>query len=428
MLRRSLALAATALALAPSAALAQWNAPVSLTGDVAAVFRPQIVLSPRGDRVVGYGETGRFAWSRLLPGQDTPFYHRTTSTTDVAARLLLYGQGRLLLVSRTEGRLPWELRARFGDLANGPGSVRRLAPGEDVLTYDAAVDGHGDAIVAFVRNVRSGAIIRKRVVEVVRRAQGGSFTTPETIAGKGSPTAVAAAVGPGGELVVAYERGGRLEVRRRLPGHSWTSPQDVGAAVKGHTQIDLAAGEEGSFALGWFSQNLTEGGDNGPASVSVAVRSAGGRNFHTARVLATYPQRAPQEAAVRVAVGPDGQGVVGWTGFFANHPAAFTADLAGGDPQVISGDGAAVLGGVAAGLRGQAVAVWAPPADSPSPQVFAATREPGSLTLGAPEAVSAVSREIADPTVSLDTQGHALAAWVARTGDRTQAVLAALRA
>src|SRR3954454_1039102 len=193
MLRRSLALAVALLAVAPSAALAQWQAPVSLTGDVAGVFRPQVVFSPRADRVVAYGLNGRSAWSRLLPGQEAPFYQRVTTTTDVAARLLLYGQGRVLQVSRTEGRLPWELRARFGDLANGPGAVRRLAPGEDVLTYDAAVDGRGDAVVAFVRNVRDGAVVRKRVVEVVGPAQGARFTRPETIAGRGGPTTVAAA-------------------------------------------------------------------------------------------------------------------------------------------------------------------------------------------------------------------------------------------
>src|SRR3954464_636384 len=264
MLRPALILSAAVALAAPAAAAAQWAPPASITGDVANVFRPHVTFSGRGDRIVGYGENRHFSWSFTPPGSDGPFAQRASSTTDPGARLLPYASSRVLLVSRTSQRLPWELRARFGGVETGVGSVRRLAPGQDVFDYDAAIDTRGNAVVPFVRNVRGARnVIRKRVVSVVRRPAGGSFGRPEIIAGTGSPTAVASAVGRNGELAVAYERAGRVLVRRREAGHSWTSPQDGGPAATSHTRLSLAGAADGTFALGWFSQALSEGGDNG---------------------------------------------------------------------------------------------------------------------------------------------------------------------
>ena len=339
---RALALAAALLLAAPAAALAQWSAPTSLTGDVAAAFGPQALTTSRGDRVVTYGLGGELRWSRAYPGQDAP-WHREFSSSPVGARLLTYASRSLLIVNRTEGRLPWELHARFGAFGAGfRGSERRIAPGEDVLTYAPAVDARGDAVVAYVQNVRRGTVVLRRVVRVVTRPAGGSLGRPRTIAGSGSPTAVGAAVGAGGEIVVAYERQGRLLVRRREPGHAWLAPQDLGAAVKGHTQIDVAASAGGMFAVAWFAQELTEGGDNGPAAVCLAVRNAGGHRFHAARTFETFAQRAPQGAAVRVALASDGTGVLGWTGRQGDHFVARVADLTGTTGTTVSDPTAAM--------------------------------------------------------------------------------------
>src|SRR5439155_6065743 len=255
MLRAALVLAVAAAFASPAGAAAQWSAPVSLTGDARFVFRPHVAFAGAGDAVVAYGvgiERGSvLGLARARPGQDAAFAATQTTTTDPAARVLTYAGSRLLVVSQTQRGLPFGLRARFGSLDAGLEAVRRLAPGEDVLRYSPAVDARGDAAVAYVQNVRRGPVVRKRVVRVVRRPAGGSFARPVTVAGRASPTAVGAAVGPRGEIVVAYERGGRLEVRRRVPRHLWTPPQILGAAADGHTQIDVAAGGDGSFAVGW---------------------------------------------------------------------------------------------------------------------------------------------------------------------------------
>src|SRR5436305_15262142 len=124
MLPRALFVSVLLALAVPASASARWASPASLSGDVAGAFRPQVSFSGRGDRIVGYGAGGRFAWSFTAPGTDAPFAQRPSSTTDPFARLLPYASSRVLLVSRTSSRLPWELRARFGGLAPGLGTGR----------------------------------------------------------------------------------------------------------------------------------------------------------------------------------------------------------------------------------------------------------------------------------------------------------------
>jgi hypothetical protein len=337
---------------------------------------------------------------------------------------LTYARNRLVMIDVAQRGSAFELRVRFGGVGESLGAARRIATGDNVLRYAAAADARGDVVVvAYVTNAR------RRVVRVVQRSAGGSFGRPQTIAGRLNPTAVGAGVGRGGELLVAYERGGRVEARRRTPGRAWTGPQTLGPAVKGHTQIDVAAASDGTAAVAWFAQDLTEGGDNGAATFRLAVRDADGHALHASRTLESFPQRLPQGAAVDVAIADDGSGAVGWTGHEDTQFVARAADLRGGAAQTLSApDADAVLGGVAAGPGGAAVAVWAPPLDTPAPQVLAAYRPAGASGFGPAETVSPAYREVVAPVVALDPRsGRALAAWVARTGPRTQAVLSSLR-
>lgn len=368
----------------PATAHAGWSAPEPVTGDVPLVAPPQVAFTQAGQRLV-------------------------TSTADV--RLLTYGTSRVLIVSGGD------LRARFGAAGGTPGAAHRLAPGERVLRFSASANATGDAAVAYLRTTPG-----KRVVRVVRRRAGRAFSRPETIAGRGNPSSVAATVSPNGTLTVAYERGGRVEVRTRSPHASaWGAPQVLGAGAAGHTQLAASTSAGNHPAVAWFAQALTEGGSNGRALVRLSQRT--GRRFHTPVTLEEFAERAPDGAGVRLAAG-----VLGWTGRAGGHFVARVVALDGGTVQTVSDPGAdAVLGDVATGTDGTAVAVWAPPLDTPSPHVFAAVRAGRSGPFGAPETVSPAYREVAGPAVAVGPAGQVAAAWVARTGDRTQAVLAALR-
>src|SRR3954467_5869356 len=151
MVRRTFVLTLALALLAPATASAQWQPPTSLTGDVPSVSDPDVLFAARGDKIVGYGVNGRSAYSRTLPGQDAPFHQRVTTTSDGSARLLTYASEHVMLVSQTAGALVSDLRAQFGTVGGGVGSVKRIAPGHDAARYDAAINSNGEAAVAYIR-------------------------------------------------------------------------------------------------------------------------------------------------------------------------------------------------------------------------------------------------------------------------------------
>src|SRR5438094_325619 len=159
-----------------------------------------------------------------------------------------------------------------------------------VFRPQVAFAGAGDAVVAYGVGIEGGSVLG---LARARPGQDAAFAATQTTT-TDPATRVLTYAGSRLLVVSQTQRGLPFELRARFGS--------------------LAAGGDGSFAVGWFAQELTEGGSNGPAVVRLAVRSAGGRSFHTARALETFAERAPQGAAVHVALAPDGTGVAGWTG------------------------------------------------------------------------------------------------------------------
>ncbi len=406
----------------PAGAGAAWSAPQPIATSATGFFAPQPVFTGGGEAIVGLGLDGHFAYARLLGGA---WSLRPTTTADPAARLEAYAQSRLLLVSRTDFPAA-ELLARFGSAAGGFGAARPIAAGRVALRYDVPVNPRGDAAVAFVRSLPGG----QRQVDVVVRTHGRPFGAVATIAGRLDPNAVAVALAADGTVLVAFERAGRVETRTRSPRGAWSAAQVLTrAAAAGHTQLSVAlgGGSGGAAAVAWFSQALSEGGDNGPAAVRVAARPGGAARFGPYVRLADYAARAPQGAGVEVVANPTGATLVGWTAAAGGH---FTADVqALGGPSAVVSDPAldAILGSVAIAPDGGATAVWAPPLDAPAARLMAASRTAAAgAAFSAAEPIGAPVLEIADPAVAASATGGArLVAWRARTAAHTQTLFAA---
>ena len=414
-------LLALALGGPAAQAAAPWTSAASVSGDLAAVYGPQPLFTAAGDGLVGFGGSlGPGAGSRFALGAegDEPGTFGSpdvTTTTDPAARLLTYGQASLLIVSQTSTRLPHTLRARIGAVGGRPRATADLLPGVDTSAYAPAIDDAGHAVVAAIVNVRDARrpeLIRRRELRVVRRPAVRPFARAETIAGRGNPDSVAAAVGDDGELVVAWEASGRVRVRTRVPGGHWSPVRDLGPGAKGHTQITADA-HHGRIVIAWFSQALSEGGSNGAGVVRLASRPAGAGAFTATRTLDTFTQRAPGGARVLLGLDAGGAGVVGWTGRAAGHWAAKASVLDGASAQALSDPATdAVLTGLAVGPDGTAAAAWIPPPDTPSPVVTAAVRVRDGDRFGAAEPVSDPLREVVDARVAVDpTTDQILAAW-----------------
>jgi hypothetical protein len=240
-----------------------------------------------------------------------------------------------------------------------PTTIAAFAPGRGAPVL--AGNARGQLAVSYVQSLAGG----RRSVTLVERRPGGRFGRPGIVAGRGQANTATVAVGPGGGLVVAWERDGQVFARVRPAGGHLGPIAGLGPAVRGQTTLRAAIGSAGAVWVAWSAQLLTEGGGNGPLEVRVAVRPARAGAFGRAVRLDAYGRRASiEDTGVRLSLDPAGTGFLAWTGFDGTSFRARLAslDAAGGSLRMttLSTPGYdAVVGALATGPRpGTALAVW----------------------------------------------------------------------
>jgi hypothetical protein len=298
-----------------------------------------------------------------------------------------------------------------------PTTIAAFVParGAPVLAGNA----RGQLAVAYVQSLTGG----RRSVTLVERPAGGRFGRPGIVAGRGQANAATVAVGPGGGLVVAWERDGQVFARVRPAGGRLGPIVTLGPAVRGQTTVRAAIGSGGAVWVAWSSQLLTEGGDNGPFEVRVAVRAARRAAFGRAVRLDSYARRASiEDVGVQLGLDSAGAGYLAWTGFDgANFRARLAAlDVAGGSPRVTTLSGAgydAVVGAVATGPRpGVALGVWSrlDPVGELGTQILAGLVTPAGYA--GEETVSDADRARLPAAAFDPVGGEPTVAWTQRVG------------
>jgi hypothetical protein len=133
--------------------------------------------------------------------------------------------------------------SRIRASVNG-GTARSLAVAATWrLPVLGSAPGSSAALVAYVETTRTSTGAIRRIVRTIDR-RNGAWSSPSTISGRGRADVVAAAVGPRGDAVVAFVREGRLLARLRRPGHNWGSIQQL-TTSPGSTQWTLRAAIDG---------------------------------------------------------------------------------------------------------------------------------------------------------------------------------------
>jgi hypothetical protein len=276
------------------------------------------------------------------------------------------------------------LAVAFGQTSGAFGAPRTLADGLRLVRPVLAVNARGDAAVAYFQD---NGVDNDRVMVSVRRA-GGSFGKPFQV-GHGRIRSVAIAVGPRGDLLVAWDALGTIRARYRAPSSAgFQSTETIASEPTFFAQIHAAVTDGGRCYLAWSAQFVSEGGSREPVFNEVAVRPSGQR-FRPATLLERDDPSRPQEPIALVTDGRDA--TVAWTGFDGANArvrvASTDANARFGSPVAVSPDGRdGVVSDLAAAARTRVV-VW----DNGSfdaNQVFAAIAAPGAA-FGAPEAVSA---------------------------------------
>jgi hypothetical protein len=299
-----------------------------------------------------------------------------------------YAQTRAIaLTTRVLGvSFPTRLAVAFGSTSGAFGSARRIVDERSLGGIPKlAVNARGDAAVAYYRNLGG---TNNRVMVSLRRA-GGSFGAPFQIA-HGRIRSVAVAVGPRGDVLVAWDARGTIQARYRSPSASGFQPiETISSDPTFFAQIQAAVTDGGRCYLAWSAKFLSEGGSQGPVFDEVAVRPAGHR-FRAAQRLERDGESVAQRP-VALALTGDRDATVAWTGFDGANArvrvAATDPSARFGAPQDVSPAGRDGVVSDLAAAGGTRLVVW----DNGSfdaNQVFAAVAAPGAA-FGTAEAVSA---------------------------------------
>lgn len=417
MLKR--ALLATLLLVAPAHAAAPWSEPVSVSRPATFVDDPFVgfgadgrpITTWRAGNGVGTSSTGGFRVGTLAPSGPE------RSAPELASRPELYATGALVSLTRASTSDPSgqgiRLGATFGRTNGTFDPPRRIATYRGYARPALAANARGAAVAAFIafRSPRSS----DRLLRVSLRAAGGRFATPTTIRGNGRIDAVTAAIGPRGDLVVAYARDGRLEARVRRAGHGFGSVQDLGPTAKGTaTLIRAAVAASGRVYVAWATQQLSEGGPAGTPHISTAVETAGSSRCRAAVARAETALSPTNGATLALRATPAGDAVLVWSSAAASVPsvvietttpsATFTAARRFTDPQPVDVD-------VATGSDGRATVVW-----STEDGRVSTTHRRAGAGFGPAESVAA-PESARQPSVAYDpASGAPTVVWSARPG------------
>ena len=279
---------------------------------------------------------------------------------------VFYGRDRVMVIDNPTtyrgGRATQRIRATFGRTNGTFGPTRTIDAIDPRLgSRAAAANPNGDVVVAYLQRVRRGD---RRAVTVAQRAPGHRFGTPRIVVGRGRANTVAVAVGARGDVLVAWEREGRVEARYG-PSVARLGPiRRVGTGARLGTRLTVALSSGRRAWVAWTSQATTEGGDNGPFQLSLAVSSPGARSFRVER-LDAYDHRASDEARFDLGLDRDGNGLLAWTGWDGQHFRARLAYVSASgrllESTTLSAPGydAVVSDLAVGGAPGEALVVWA---------------------------------------------------------------------
>ncbi len=271
-----------------------------------------------------------------------------------------------------------------------------------------------------------GTCIDQRLRLAVRTA-GGAFTRPVILAGRANDTAPAVAIGPAGDVLLAWAAGSgaqsRIFARIRFASGRVGPVQSVGTTLdEGH--IAAAIGARDRAVLAWGAGYAGIDGATSPATFRVALAGPGGR-FAGAHTLDRWNVPGSRAGtAIAVVLTGTGRGLVAWQGHANGH---FTVDAARttgrrvGAVQVASAPAAdAGFDSLATRPGGAALALWSGPGG-----IGAAAAAPGQ-PFGAPEVVTDATDTYAASAALDPVGGAAVAVWLTSSaGDVRYSVRAA---
>jgi hypothetical protein len=360
---RAALLALLCLLSLPAAAGAAppWSAPRDVSRPHTFVDAESIAFVPNGAGLIGWrtqdgvGAGARGGESVAARSASGALGSPRSAPRGRAGDIVLYGHSRAAVaLARPVGsnRDPHsELRVAFGSVSGRFGKSRRVVSHPRIAPPAFAGNARGDLALAWFED-RGTANDR---VEVALRRPGHAFGAPLRLA-TGTVRSVSVAVGPRGDVLVAWDARGKIRTRLRRAGRTSFGPAEtLRSAPTFFAALRTAVASSGRAYVAWGAQLRTEGGDQGPVFYEAAVRPAGAARFRPAQMLEQLG--ADHQAGVLdLALTGHGNATVAWTG---DRVRAAETDASGrfGAPRDLSPAGAA-LTDVTGAPDGARVVVW----------------------------------------------------------------------
>jgi hypothetical protein len=435
-----LAIGATAALASPSPALAAWTTPVTVDTSsqanqvVAGAFGGSVLtgwLQPTVSLAVRSGST--FGASRPITVADP--YEKVWDGG-------LAGNGDAIVLTLRRHKPTQRVRATFvaaGGTRSGPVTISDRSHSASQPQLDVAADG--TAVAAWQWHDRAGW----RVQAAIRRPGEPRFDKPQTLsppapalAGGQQRPWIHAAAGTGGRAVLTWQIGGDF----RLPESSLHVQTAAADGVFGRDQelpdaggladAGLAVGPSGEVQVAYVDMHFS--GHESAARLHVSQGLAGG-SLSGPVVLSTGGKGTSSGSQVASAFSEDGTATVAWAkpGDRYEEGGAlevFTRSTGGtfGDAQQLAADAQGIV--LAGGPAASAVVSWmraTRAAGKLSWTVHAATRASAGGPFGSDETISAAGPNALWPSVAMTPAGEAVAAWITNTdGGGSGPVAAAL--
>jgi hypothetical protein len=305
-----------------SASAATWSPPADVSTASLFIDHPFIGFDGRGNGIaswrwqagVGAGARGGVRLSRRpAAGSFAP----ERAVPDPLSTPIVYGGGHVFWTGeegvRRGRRQLTRVKYAFGRFDGRIGRPRTLFT-DDTFRTSTADANAGQIALAYIRVARGAHRSARLFVSRGRR-----LGRAQTVSPRGPVNSLAVAVGPRGDVVVAWEREGRIEARIRRPHHRLGRVILVGRGARLNTRLRAAVAGSGRVWLAWASQRISEGGDNGRFDLQTAVSSATRSRFLRPRLLERYDRRASDEATFDLALDLERHGLVAWSGFDGQH-------------------------------------------------------------------------------------------------------------
>jgi microcompartment protein CcmK/EutM len=313
--------------------------------------------------------------------------------------------GNAVLVWYRDDGANWRIQARRRTASGSFSAVQSISPvGQDAVNPQVAVDGNGNAVIAWTRY--DGANNR---VQVRRRTTSGSLSAVQTISAAGqSASSVHLAVDSSGNALVVWERYDgahyRIQARRRTAGGNLSSVQTLSAAGQNAFDPHVAMDSSGNAVVVWRRY------DGANDRIQVRRRTPSGALSAVQTLSAAgRPAFGPQ-----VAVDPAGNAVVSWERYDgADSRIQVRRRTASGNLSAVqtlsaTGQGAS-QSQVAVDKVGNAIVAWMV-YDGAHYRVQVVRRTAGGA-LSEVKTLSAAGQDGIGPQLAVDGGGNAVVTW-----------------